>query len=367
MSGDAPQTRSFSIGRVLLVAVPLALVGWWAATMYSKSLEQDAQVKGENTIITRLLGEGEATQLGKEYKDADGDLVADAPATSELIDPEEINFSYIASVESEGDETTWKEVIAALQERLGRKVNLVTYSDADEQLRALKDGELHITGFATGEAQSAVNKAGFVPIACFADKDGESHYSMKIIVPADSPIEDVEDLAPTEVDGGLKKLRVTFVRPRSNSGCTAALVMLMKEHDLRPERDYKWGFSFGHENSIKLVAQKKTDAAAVASDMLERMIASGEVEADAVREIYESEPYPPGVVGYAYNLTPELREGIRETLLAFDWAGTGLEKAYGPAGSVKFAPVSYKEDWEDVREINKTGSEMAAKAASPAP
>ena len=49
---------------------------------------------------------------------------------------------------------------------------------------------------------------------------------------------------------------MTFVRPRSNSGCTAALVMLMKEHDLQPERDYTWGFSYGHETSIKGIAEK---------------------------------------------------------------------------------------------------------------
>ena len=367
MSGDAPQTRSFSFGRVLLVAVPLALVGWWAATMYSKSLEQDAQAKGENTIITRLLGDGEATTLNKAYKDADDDLVADPPQDADkLIAPEEINFSYVASSDTEGEDETWKEFLAALQEKTGRKVNLITYTDGGEQLRALKKGELHITAFATGEVQSAVNDAGFVPAACFADNDGKYHYSMKIIVPAGSDIKKLDDLRPVEKDGEITQRRITFVRPRSNSGCTAALVMLMKEHQLQPERDYSWGFSFGHEASIRGIAEKKFMAAAVASDMLERMIASGEVEADAVREIYESEPYPPGVVGYAYNLTPELRDGIRETLLGFEWAGTGLEKTYGPSGSVKFAPVSYKKDWQGVREINRAGSDMAAKLGEPA-
>jgi phosphonate transport system substrate-binding protein len=201
-----------------------------------------------------------------------------------------------------------------------------------------------------------VNEAGFVPVACFADAEGDYHYKMKIIVPADSEIKEVADL---------KGERMTYVRPRSNSGCTAALVMLMKEHKLQPERDYSWGFSYGHESSIKGVAEKKFKAAAVASDMLERMIASGEIDKDAVRVIYESEPYPPGVLGYAYNLKPALRDGIRETLVGFDWKGTGLEKTYGPAGSVKFAPVSYEEDWKGVRAINESGSEMLAQLEKP--
>jgi phosphonate transport system substrate-binding protein len=354
---DAPNSGSFSIGRVLLLVIPLALVAW-AAKMYSGNLQTDAQLHLERTMASRLLGETTApTKLDKKYRDADGDLLADPPKdAAKALDPKEINFSYVASSDTEGEADAWKEFLAALEERLGRKVNLVEYNDSGEQMRALENGELHVTAFATGEVQIAVNEAGFIPAACFADKDGKFHYSMKIIVPADSDIKKVEDL---------KGQRMTFVRPRSNSGCTAALVMLMKEHDLQPERDYSWGFSYGHENSIEGIAEKKFSAAAVASDILDRMIASGAVPADAVREIYESEPYPPGVIGYAYNLTPELREGIRETLLGFKWEGTGLEKTYG-ASAVKFAPVDYKKDWAPVREINESGGELFAKLESPA-
>ncbi len=353
---DVPPKHTFSIGRVLLLVVPVVLA-FWAAVLYSGSLETDAQANLERTMAARLLGDaGAAARLNKDYADGDGDLVADSPAdAAQSIDPQKINFSYFASSDTEGEAAAWKEFIAALEERLGRDVNLVEYNDANEQLRALKNGKLHVTAFGTGEVPSAVNEAGFVPIACSAGEDGKFQYSMKIIVPADSAIKEVKDL---------KGARMTFVRPRSNSGCTAALVTLMKEHQLQPERDYSWGFSYGHENSIKGIADKKFSAAAVASDILDRMIASGAVEEDAVRTIYESDPYPPGVIGYAYNLTPELREGIRETLLGFKWEGTGLEKAYG-ASAVKFAPVDYKNDWAPVREINDAGSELVAKLDAP--
>jgi phosphonate transport system substrate-binding protein len=355
---DEASQHGFSIGRVLLVVVPLALVGW-AAKMYSGNLESDAQTQLERTMVSRLLGDqGAAATLNKKFNDADGDLVADSPSDpAKCIDPKEINFSYVASGGTEDEESTWKELLAALESKLGRKVNLVTYSDRAEQMRALEKGELHITAFATGEVQGAVNEAGFVPAACFADKDGKYHYTMKIIVPADSDIKEVKDL---------RGRRLIFVRPQSNSGCTAPLVTMMKEFDLQPERDYNWGFSYGHENSIKGVAQKKFPAAAVASDILDRMIASGAVSADSIRSIYESKPYPPGVIGYAYNLTPQLRDGIPETLLGFDWKGTGLEKTFGASGSVKLAPVNYKEDWAPVRDISKSGSELFAKLDRPA-
>jgi phosphonate transport system substrate-binding protein len=358
MSENDSHARSFSIGRVLMLVIPLAIVVW-GAKIYSSNLEQTAQADLEKTIAWRLLGEQDAAgTLDNAYADADGDLVADAPAdAAKLIDPEEIHFSYVASSESENEEETWKEFKEALEKRLERPVKLDSFADANEQMRALKDGKLHVTGFGTGEVPAAVNEAGFVPLACFADEDGKYHYTMKIIVPADSKIEKVEDL---------KGQRISYVRPRSNSGCTAALVMLMKEHNLQPERDYTWGFSYDHENSISGIAEKRFEAASVASDILERMIARGDVEADAIRTIYESDPYPPGVVGCAYNLKPELRDAIRETLANFEWEGTGLEKTYGPQGSVKFAIVSYKDDWKPVRDINADGRQMLAKLGAPA-
>jgi phosphonate transport system substrate-binding protein len=355
---DASGDGSFSFGRVLLLVVPLALIGW-AARMYSGNLENSAQAHLERTMASRLLADvASSEKLNAKYVDADGDLVADPPKDEkELLDPEVINFSYVASSDTEDEETTWKEFIAALSEKLGKPVKLVTYADVNEQMRALQNGELQVTAFATGETPEAVNEAGFVPAACFADADGNFSYTMKIIVPADSDIAKPEDL---------EGKRMTFVRPRSNSGCTAALVMLMNEHDLQPERDYSWGFSYGHENSIKGIAENKFAAAAVASDILARMIANGDIAESDVKVIYESKPYPPGVLGYAYNLKPELRDGIVETFKTFDWKGTGLEKGPGKSGSVKFAPVEYKKDWEPVREINKTGGELFTKLAAPA-
>ncbi len=364
----ASPARSFSLGRVLALAVPLALVVWGANKIYSNNVElekQQTDARGQLTTFHHLFGGPiEGATLDKAHKDADGDLLADAPTDAgDLKNPDELNFSVVAGGDSEGQEDTWKELIAALEASTGKKVKLQTYADTGEQIRAIKSGDLHVTAFSTGEAPAAVNEAGFIPVASFANEDGDYQITMKIIVPATSTIEKLEDLAPVEIDGKLTKRRITFVRPRSNTGCTAALVLLMNEYKLQPERDYRWGFSFDHEESIKGVAKNKFEAAAVASDILDRMLAAGEVDKDAIRVIYESEPFPPSVLGYAHNLTPELRDAITKALVDFAWDGTGLEKKYGASGTVKFAKVNYKDDWNAVREIREAGNVLLEQLA----
>ena len=127
----------------------------------------------------------------------------------------------------------------------------------------------------------------------------------------------------------------------------------MDQFDLLPERDYRWAFSLGHAESIRGVASGQLEAAPVASDIFDRMAAAGEVDADAVQVVYESELFPPASLGYAYDLAPEIRETIAKTLLEFDWSGTGIESEYGASGPTKFVPVSFKDDWANIRRVDE--------------
>jgi phosphonate transport system substrate-binding protein len=178
--------------------------------------------------------------------------------------------------------------------------------------------------------------------------DGSFGYVMELLVPAGSPIKD-----PSQIKGH----KVTFTRLDSNSGCKAPLVLLKEKYNLLPERDYQWGFSLGHEDSIKRVAAKELEVVPVASDILARMVENKEVDPAAFVAIYKSERFPPATIGYAYNLAPELRDGIRETFLKFAWKGTGLEKQFGPEGKEKFVSVNYKDDWANTRRIDQVIAE----------
>jgi phosphonate transport system substrate-binding protein len=337
-----------SLANVIVIVLPAAIIGlgayWWSTSLESKAREELA-----SNVFSRILSTNAAVAGGSlKFADKDGDLVADPPEdAAKLVAPDVLMFSFVAGGTESIKEDAWQPLLTQLAEKTGREVKYIHYETPDEQLRALRDGEVHIVGLNTGAVPLAVKRDGFVPICTHGREDGSYGITMKVLVPADSPIKELTDV---------KGHKVTFTRPDSNSGCKALLVLLRDEYDLQPDRDYTWGFSLGHEESIKKVAAKEIQVAPVASDFLDRMVKQGDVSPDAFRSIYQSKRFPPAAIGIAYNLTPELREAIRQTLVGFDLRGTELEGKIG-TDATKLVPVNYKQDWADARRIDQLAAQ----------
>jgi phosphonate transport system substrate-binding protein len=343
MSMSSEPHSSISFARVLKVVLPVAIVAA-AAYFWSSRLPSQAQEQVSTNVVSRMLGRPEQ-MVGDSIKfvDKDGDLVADPPEDpKDCVSPDVLTFSYVASEEDSVPEAKWKEFTANLAQKTGHKVNYTRFTSIDDQLAAFRKGELQITGLNTGLVPVAVQRDGFVPLCTFGRDDGTFGYTMQFLVPANSPIKNLADI---------RGHKITFTRLDSNSGFKAPLVLLMDEYHLMPDRDYQWGFSQAHEDSIKGVAAKEFEVAPVASDILARMVEKGDVDPTAIVSIYKSERFPPATIGMVYNLTPELREAIRAALAEFSLKGTGLEGEF--ADATKLVPVSYKDDWANTRRIDQ--------------
>jgi phosphonate transport system substrate-binding protein len=342
-----PPRKHVSLSRVLAIVVPVAIIGI-AAFVWSRTLESKARNESATNSFNKILASNVATgESGLKFEDKDGDLVADSPEDpAKCIKADVLVFSDVASESDSMPEDAWKDVLAALKQKTGHEVKYVHYDTVGEQLAAMSKGQLHIAAMNTGVVPAAVQQAGFVPLCTFGHDDGSFVYKMEVLVPADSPIKSLADV---------KRHKITFTRPDSNSGCKA-LLMLLNEKGMQPDRDYDWNFSADHKESIKGIADKQYQVAPVAGDILKRMIEAGEIDAKAVRNVFESEPYPPATLGYVYNLTPEDRKAIRETLVGYSLKGTSLEGKMG-AEATKLVPVDYKKDWESARRIDQLAAE----------
>lgn len=343
------ETSSFSIVRTLMVAVPVAVISVAATLAWNSSLQQTADDQLNRTVLTTMLGPGpKQIESDFEFVDADGDLLADPPADGSRIEPDSLVFSYIAEELDEGESANfepWREVIDALAEATGKPVEPRHFESVVEQLAALREGEVHLVGLGTGAAPLAVKSSGFVPLCTLADAEGEVGYKMVVLAAKDGGVNSIADV---------RGRRVIFVRPTSNSGFKAGLLHFYDEAGLLPEQDYEWSFSLSHADSVMAVVEGRADVATVASDILARMIEQGQVSEGDYKVVYESEAFPPAVIGCAHNLQQGLIDSFEKTLTEFDWAGTGLESTLGKTGAATFVPVDYKDNWAIVRRIDSS-------------
>ncbi len=338
----SPPAHSFSMTRVLLVAIPLGILcGWLMKSYWPQHIEAETSRSSAEKLGSLMFGGSGDNRLDPQFTDADSDLVADCPKDpSKQIAPATVVFAYIAGPNAKAERNQWQPLADFLSNKTGKKVEIASYNTIAEQMDALKTGKLHVAGFNTGAVENAVNKGGFVPVCTPGKDDGKFGIRMQVIVPAKSTIRTLADL---------KNHTITFTDRSSNSGYKAALLKL---HDLGllPQQDYLWRFSGSHEDSIKQIAASEAEVAPVASDMLQLALAKGDINKDDVRVIEESDNFPPGTLGYVYNLEPELAGKVRSALLEFSWTGTTLDNHFRDA--THFVPVSYKKDFELIRRID---------------
>jgi phosphonate transport system substrate-binding protein len=345
--------RPISARQVLMVAVPLAIAVLVAVKVTTNQIVAQAQRHSEETMLHWFELSAPTTRgLDAQFTDADNDLVADIPSDAASQEsPHRLVFSYVAGPDAEDERATWQDFTALLAQLTEKPVDTVAFHTTNEQLDALTKHELHITGLNTGAVPAAVASAGFVPVCTFGKGDDTFGITMQLIVPAKSELHKIADL---------KGHTIGFTTRDSNSGCKAALALL-RDNELLPFRDYLWKFTGGHEESIKGVAEGRYDVAPVASDLLQRAIAGGIIEAGSVRVLYESEKFPPATLGYVNDLTPELASKIRHAFAEFSPQGTSLEKQFRSTDATKFVPVSYKQDFALIRRIDDAFRKPAAK------
>lgn len=289
-----------------------------------------------------------ATELSQRYTDADRDLVADTPSDpAKWRDPRIIIFAYTPVEDPAMYSKVWDEFIDHLEALTGREVRFFPVQSNAAQLEAMRAGRLHVAGFSTGSTPIAVNCVGFVPFAMMSAKDGSYGYQMEIITYPDSGIEAIADL---------RGHTLAFTSPTSNSGFKAPSALLRSEFGFVADRDYRTAYSGSHDNSILGVVNKDYDAAAIANEVLFRMLARDVVTAADYRTIYKSESFPTTGYGVSNDLNPALAAKIREAFFSFDWEGTALQREFADAGMEQFTPITYKDQWAVVRTIDEANN-----------
>jgi phosphonate transport system substrate-binding protein len=285
-----------------------------------------------------------AHAMDPRFKDADGDLVADAPTDpKQWIDPATLVFAYTPVEDPAVYAKVWEGFIDHLAKTTGKKVQFFSVQSNAAQLEAMRAGRLHVAGFNTGSNPLAVNCAGFVPFTMMASADNSFGYEMEIITFPGSGIEKIEDI---------KGKRMAFTSETSNSGYKAPSALMREQFKMEAGKDFTPVFSGKHDNSILGVANKDYPAAAIANSVKKRMESRGVVKPEQTKVIYKSGTFPTTGYGHVYNLKPELAEKVKQAFFSFNWEGSALKAEFEKSGEAKFIPITYKQHWQVVRDID---------------
>ncbi len=279
--------------------------------------------------------------LSPIYCDEDRDLIADAPKEkSKWRNPATLMLSYSPQEDTAAYEKLWAPYVAHMSRCVGRPTKFLQVFSSAAAIEALRSGRIQFSLLATGDTPFAVNVGGAVPYAGIGNEKSLLGYHVVVLVKHDSPYKLLTDL---------KGKRVAHTAPSSNSGNMAPRA-LFPALGLTPDKDYKVIYSGKHDNSVIGVLSGDYDAAAVADDVLDRMVSRGLVKPNAYRVLFKSKPFPAGSMVHAHDLDPALATLLKTCTFAYAFSPE-LKAAF--QGSDRFAPLNYQRDFESVRDVAK--------------
>lgn len=202
----------------------------------------------------------------------------------------------------------YAELARYLAERLGLEPKLLTGKTYSEINALLRSGEASIAIVCTGAYVYGNAEFGLELLAAPVIHGQPVYYSY-LIVHKDSPITDWQDL---------RGRTFAFTDPLSNSGRLVPLYRIW-QMGLTPETLFsKYIFTYSHDNSIRAVANRLVDAAAVDSLVYDFALSEGKDDASKTKIIWRSPPYPINPVVASPLLDPTLKLRLRTLLLDMD-------------------------------------------------
>jgi phosphonate transport system substrate-binding protein len=194
----------------------------------------------------------------------------------------------------------YSQLKAYIEKRLGQPVQLIDRVNYDEINQLLESKDIDAAFVCAGPYVEGRERFGMQLLAMPLVK-GRPVYQSYIIVPAGSTARSLEDLRGTTF---------AFTDPKSNSGKLVPTYLLSKLNETPQHFFDKVEFTYGHDKSIRAVAEGIVDGAAVDSLIWEYLVQKHPELTAKVRILLRSEEYgiPPFVV------RPGLDKGLKKRL-----------------------------------------------------
>lgn len=247
-----------------------------------------------------------------------GEELAEAPAT-ETIAPDPLILGFLPSQRADELVPDAERLGRFLGERMGRKVDVVVPSAYEPLIEGLRFGHVHAAFLDGGPGWIAHNRLG-AEVLLAEVKDGRTHYYAEAFVRSDSPMEELADV---------KGKRLAFTSRTGSSGFLMPVGSMISEGILEPRGDsiaaleqaLQTTFAAtidagGYRQALLAVLDGRADVAFGAHDGPDRFLE--EDERALIRPLHRFGRIPSHAIMVAPNLADEVKESLREALLALN-------------------------------------------------
>ena len=196
--------------------------------------------------------------------------------------------------------TYYNQLKEYIEQRFGQPIQLIDRGNYSEINHLLETGDIDAAFVCSGPYVEGKERFGMQLLAMPLVK-GKPIYHSYIIVPQESPARKLEDL---------RGKTFAFTDPKSNTGKLVPTYMLAKIGETPQHFFSKIEHTYGHDNSIRAVAEQLVDGAAIDSLVWEYLAIKTPDLTAKTRILLRSEPYgiPPFVV------RPGISAGQKEKL-----------------------------------------------------
>ncbi len=222
-------------------------------------------------------------------------------------------------------------LINYLAERTGQRVELIIPDSYADLLEKFIQNDIDLANFGAYTYLRAWMKVNAQPLV---SRDIDSHFTSIIIVPADSPADNLQDL---------KDMRFAFGSRLSTSGHLMPRYYFEKQNIDVEKYFSEVIYSDNHDETISLVRDKKIGAGVINAAIFKQLLGSGRIAKDQVKIIWESPGYQNYVWATQDTLSQDIKRSLRNAFMGLTQIDHQHQDILNRLDAAYFTPVSQKD------------------------
>lgn len=263
-----------------------------------------------------------------------------APALATSVSATEVNFGIISTESQQNLKTIWDPFLADMAKETGLEIKPFFASDYAGVIEGMRFGKVDIAWFGNKSAMEAVDRAKGEVFAQTVAADGSPGYWSVLIVPANSPINSLDDVLKCD-----QTINFGMGDPNSTSGFLVPTTFIFAAKGVDPKTCFKTIRNSNHETNALAVANGQADVATNNTENLARLEKTNPEAFAKIKVIWQSPLIPSDPLVWRSDLDPAVQDRILRFLMSYGRSGTPAEveahrKVLAALGWAPFRPSS---------------------------